>query len=169
MEKKQRFGLRKTTMGLVSAAIMGVTSIPIIGTGNTVLADTTLGSAEATHQHISQPPADLQWTANTVAEIENEIELQLGDQADSQEYVIQWGDTVWGITQAFGLDLDKFVEVNGIENPDLIYTNDIVTLDVTRAIQGNASLTTGTPVSEREDVQEATPEVEENTEETVAK
>ena len=160
MEKKQRFGLRKTTMGLVSAAIMGVTIIPIIGTGNTALADTTLGSAEATHQHISQPPADLQWTANTVVEIENEIKSQLGDQVDSQEYVIQWGDTVWGITQAFGIDLDKFVEVNGIENPDLIYTNDIVTLDVTRAIQGNASLATGTPVSEREDVQEVTPEVE---------
>ena len=153
MEKKQRFGLRKTTMGLVSAAIMGVTIIPIIGTGNTVLANTTLGSAEATHQHISQPPADLQWTANTVAEIENEIELQLGDQADSQEYVIQWGDTVWGITQAFGIDLDKFVEVNGIENPDLIYANDIVSLDVTKAI-------TGTPVSEREDAQEVTSEVD---------
>lgn len=131
MEKKQRFSLRKTTMGLVSALIMGITVIPIFQ--HSALAQEGSTEAEEVSVIMETPPVQLHttWTANTVAEIEQEIQAQLAEQTDNNhDYVIQWGDTVWGITQAFGLDQDLFVQVNGIENPDLIYADDVVTLNV---------------------------------------
>lgn len=137
MDKKHRFGLRKTTMGLVSAMIMGVTVMPLLGAGQTVFAesdDESKAQEPALISYMPDEPLHTLWTANTVDEIDSEINAQLAEQTDSKEYVIQWGDTVWGITQAFDLDQDAFVEANDIENPDLIYADDTVTLDVTQAV-----------------------------------
>ena len=132
MDMKHRFSLRKTTMGLVSAMILGITVMPI---ANTAFAESGSQDAEIIALHQSQPPDDLAWTANTVSQISTEINEQLESQEESKQYVIQWGDTVWGITQAFDLDMTSFILANKIDNPDLIYTNDIVTLDVERLAQ----------------------------------
>lgn len=172
MDKKQRFALRKTTMGLVSAAIIGVTIIPLIG--GTALAQEGDSSAEVTSITVASPPKlELRntWTANTVSEIEQEIKAQLAEQStdeevDNMDYVIQWGDTVWGITQAFGLDQDLFVQVNAIENPDLIYADDVVTLNLEKVVRQEQTAkadvkeqaVTGTPVK-TETVKESNKEV----------
>lgn len=144
MEKNYRYSLRKTTTGLVSAAILGVTVIPLAG--NTVFAEEGGDSAEATYHQVAQPPQYdvLKWKANTVSVIEQEIQSQLGSQEETKDYEIQWGDTVWGITQAYDLNMDSFVNVNNIENPDLIYAGDIVTLDVESELTGNNNVTNET-------------------------
>lgn len=137
MEKKYRYSLRKTTTGLVSAAILGVTVIPLVG--NTAFAEEGGDSAEATYHQVAQPPQYdvLKWKANTVSAIQQEIQSQLGSQEETKDYEIQWGDTVWGITQAYDLNMDSFVNVNNIQNPDLIYAGDIVTLDVESDLTDN--------------------------------
>ena len=46
-------------------------------------------------------------------------------------YTIQEGDTLWGICERFyndGSKCYKLAELNGIENPDLIYAGDTITL-----------------------------------------
>lgn len=165
MDKKQRYGLRKTTMGLVSGIIMGLVIIPVFGAGITVSAETdstveTADEAEIMPISIVEAMPFTKWRPNTVLEIENEIKTQLANQPeDTHEYVIQWGDTVWGITQAFDLDLDAFVQANGIENPDLIYTNDIVSLDVDNVVVTDRTV--------NESVSESTQETETVADESV--
>ncbi|MHB2040597.1 LysM peptidoglycan-binding domain-containing protein [Aerococcus mictus] len=63
-----------------------------------------------------------EWVANTVEEIQATIEKQKGQNLD--EYIIQWGDTLWAISQASGIPIDELVAINGIQNADLIYAGD---------------------------------------------
>lgn len=49
----------------------------------------------------------------------------------TESYTIQEGDTLWGICERFyndGSKCYKLAELNGIENPNLIYTGDTITL-----------------------------------------
>ena len=169
MEKKQRFSLRKTTRGLVSAAIAGVFITPLFG--NVAFAEQGGDDAEeqATHQQIAQPPTyDVtQWTANTVQEIEQEIQNQLDEEdSENNDYTIQWGDTVWGISQAFDLDMQAFVDANNIEDPDLIYADDVVTLDVANGVSGSEQTTEEAPAEESEENTEEAPAEGEETKES---
>ena len=43
-------------------------------------------------------------------------------QLDGQQYVIQWGDTLWGIS------IEKLAYDNNIQNIDLIYAGDVLIL-----------------------------------------
>ncbi|AEA01894.1 SCP-like protein [Aerococcus sp. Group 1] len=63
-----------------------------------------------------------EWVANTVEEVKVTIEAQKGQNLD--EYIIQWGDTLWAISQASGIPIDELVAINGIQNADLIYAGD---------------------------------------------
>lgn len=152
MEKKHRFALRKTTMGLVSAMILGVTISPIFGTG--VMSASAAEEKADEESEIMLINAELddsdleyvRWTANPIRQIEEEIARQLAtnksremDEDELDDYEIRWGDTVWGITQAHDLDMDQFVEVNNIDNPDLIYAGDIVTLDTSAKKESEVS------------------------------
>lgn len=63
-----------------------------------------------------------EWVANTVEEIKATIESQKVQNLDN--YIIQWGDTLWAISQASGIPIDELVAINGIQNADLIYAGD---------------------------------------------
>ncbi len=141
MEKVQRYTLKKTTVGLVSALVLGATFMT--GSAYSVQAEDNGSDEEVTavttsldreDVEIEDTRLNLDWRANTIEEIEKEISMQLGNQPETQMYEIQWGDTVWGITNAHKLDQDEFVRVNNIENPDLIYAGDLVTLDLTKEV-----------------------------------
>ena len=49
-------------------------------------------------------------------------------QLDGQQYVIQWGDTLWGISQATGISIEKLAYDNNIQNIDLIFAGDVLIL-----------------------------------------
>ena len=49
-------------------------------------------------------------------------------QLDGQKYVIQWGDTLWGISQATGISIEKLAYDNNIQNIDLIFAGDVLIL-----------------------------------------
>lgn len=41
-----------------------------------------------------------------------------------------WGDTLWDISQATGISVERLAEYNSIENPDLIYAGDPLNIPV---------------------------------------
>lgn len=71
------------------------------------------------------------WEPRTVSEIENEISEQKNDQNNENEvvkYTFQWGDTLWGISQATDISVDKLVQVNDIDNRSLIHVGSTIFL-----------------------------------------
>lgn len=56
------------------------------------------------------------WTPRTVDQIKADIAKTNG-----KEYTIVWGDTMWGISQATNLTVQKLADMNNIANVDLIY------------------------------------------------
>ena len=56
------------------------------------------------------------WTPRTVDQIKADIAKTNG-----KEYTIVWGDTMWGISQATNLTVQKLADINKIANVDLIY------------------------------------------------
>ena len=43
-------------------------------------------------------------------------------------YTVQPGDTLWGISQSYGITVNQLVRLNGIQNPDLIYPGQVLLL-----------------------------------------
>lgn len=71
------------------------------------------------------------WEPRTVSEIREEIEEQKDDQdsdSNSLEYTFQWGDTLWGISEATDFSVDKLVQVNDIDNRSLIHVGTTIYL-----------------------------------------
>lgn len=64
------------------------------------------------------------WSANTVNEVEQEVEAQ--DSADTLSYQIRWGDTLSALSAATGVSVDEIALQNDIENADLIYAGDFL-------------------------------------------
>ena len=63
--------------------------------------------------------------------IEDNTEDIEDSEDNTKSYTIQEGDTLWGICERFyndGSKCYKLAELNGIENPNLIYTGDTITL-----------------------------------------
>lgn len=71
------------------------------------------------------------WTANTPSHIKAQIQAQAIDPTNAKDavYTIQWGDTLWGISQATGISIDQLVTDNHIANRDLIIAGAKLTLN----------------------------------------
>ena len=71
------------------------------------------------------------WIASTPEQITNNLTTQNINpkQLNGQQYVIQWGDTLWGISQATGISVEKLAYDNNIQNIDLIYAGDVLILN----------------------------------------
>ena len=61
------------------------------------------------------------WVANTTEDISNNINAQHIDTNNlhGNKYVIQWGDTLSGISDATGISMAKLAYDNNIQNIDL--------------------------------------------------
>ncbi|QGZ69342.1 LysM peptidoglycan-binding domain-containing protein [Pediococcus pentosaceus] len=71
------------------------------------------------------------WVANTTEDISNNINAQHIDTSNlhGNEYIIQWGDTLSGISDATGIPMAKLAYDNNIQNIDLIYAGDTLVLN----------------------------------------
>lgn len=69
--------------------------------------------------------------ASTPEQISSNISGQNIDvnNLNGQRYVIQWGDTLWGISQATGISVDKLAYDNNIPNADLICAGNVLILN----------------------------------------
>lgn len=71
------------------------------------------------------------WEPRTVSEIREEISSQKEEQNTDNgtiEYTFQWGDTLWGISEATDFSVDKLVQVNDIDNRSLIHVGTTIYL-----------------------------------------
>lgn len=68
------------------------------------------------------------WVPRTVLEIEQDINNAIANigNDDVLEYTFQWGDTLWGVSQATDISVDKLVKVNDIDNRSLIHVGTTV-------------------------------------------
>ena len=71
------------------------------------------------------------WIANTPSHIKQQIQSQGIDPSNAKAaiYTIQWGDTLWGISQATGITIDQLATDNHIANRDLIFAGAKLTLN----------------------------------------
>ncbi|MGT2650588.1 LysM peptidoglycan-binding domain-containing protein [Streptococcus troglodytae] len=71
------------------------------------------------------------WVASTPEQINHNILSQNinVNHLNGERYIIQWGDTLWGISQATGISIQKLAYDNNITNVDLIYAGDILILN----------------------------------------
>ena len=102
-------------------ALLAPTGMPMVS----VLADSFYQNQTSAHA------ADItNWIASTPEQITNNLTTQNinPQQLDGQQYVIQWGDTLWGISQATGISIEKLAYDNNIQNIDLIFAGDVLIL-----------------------------------------
>lgn len=108
------------------AVMLGALLAPIGLPTVSVLADGFYQNQTSAHA------ADItNWIASTPQQITNNLITQNinPQQLDGQKYVIQWGDTLWGISQATGISIEKLAYDNNIQNIDLIYAGDVLILN----------------------------------------
>lgn len=79
------------------------------------------------------------WVANTPQKISNNLAMQHIDRnnLNGTRYVIQWGDTLWAISQATGISVAKLCYDNHIQNANLIYAGDILILNRNGSVPTN--------------------------------
>ena len=107
------------------AVMLGALLAPIGLPTVSVLADGFYQNQTSAHA------ADItNWIASTPQQITNNLTTQNinPQQLDGQKYVIQWGDTLWGISQATGISIEKLAYDNNIQNIDLIFAGDVLIL-----------------------------------------
>ncbi len=117
MKKKNYVG-----KALMFGALLAPIGMPTVS----VLADSFYQNQTSAHA------ADItNWIASTPEQITNNLTTQNINpkQLNGQQYVIQWGDTLWGISQATGISVEKLAYDNNIQNIDLIYAGDILILN----------------------------------------
>ncbi|MGM0207216.1 hypothetical protein IGI96_001727 [Enterococcus sp. DIV0421] len=64
------------------------------------------------------------WTPRTVEQIKADVA-----KAKNNQYTIVWGDTMWGISQATNLTVQKLADLNKIMNVDLIYAGNTLVFE----------------------------------------
>ncbi|MCD7132151.1 LysM peptidoglycan-binding domain-containing protein [Limosilactobacillus balticus] len=95
----------------------------MIGSVATVEADNASGSPEE--------QADItNWIANTPEQISNNMAMQHinTNNLNGTRYIIQWGDTLSGISAATGISVAKLCYDNNIQNANLIFAGDVLIL-----------------------------------------
>lgn len=115
--KKKNYVSKAVMLG----ALLAPTGMPTVS----VLADSFYQNQTSAHA------ADItNWIASTPEQITNNLTTQNinPQQLDGQQYVIQWGDTLWGISQATGISIEKLAYDNNIQNIDLIFAGDVLIL-----------------------------------------
>ena len=116
MKKKNYVG-----KAVMFGALLAPIGLPTVS----VLADSFYQNQTSAHA------ADItNWIASTPQQITNNLTTQNinPQQLDGQQYVIQWGDTLWGISQATGISIEKLAYDNNIQNIDLIFAGDVLIL-----------------------------------------
>lgn len=96
----------------------------MIGSMATVEADNVSGSPEE--------QADItNWIANTPEQISNNMAMQHinTNNLNGTRYIIQWGDTLSGISAATGISVAKLCYDNNIQNANLIFAGDVLILN----------------------------------------
>ena len=96
----------------------------MIGSVATVEADNASGSPEE--------QADItNWIANTPEQISNNMAMQHinTNNLNGTRYIIQWGDTLSGISAATGISVVKLCYDNNIQNANLIFAGDVLILN----------------------------------------
>ncbi|MEC6748672.1 3D domain-containing protein [Marinilactibacillus sp. XAAS-LB27] len=112
------------------------------------------------------------WEPRTVSEISSEIAAQKENQDgnDAVEYTFQWGDTLWGVSKATDVSIDKLAKVNDIDNRSMIQVDTKIYLSGDSSIISveNNDEVVSYDVSEEEVVETETPkEVQESVKEEV--
>lgn len=106
---------------LMTAVLAGAV---MIGSMATVEADNVSGSPEE--------QADItNWIANTPEQISNNMAMQHinTNNLNGTRYIIQWGDTLSGISAATGISVAKLCYDNNIQNANLIFAGDVLILN----------------------------------------
>lgn len=96
----------------------------IIGSVAIAEADNASGSPEE--------QADItNWIANTPEQISNNMAMQHinTNNLNGTRYIIQWGDTLSGISAATGISVAKLCYDNNIQNANLIFAGDVLILN----------------------------------------
>ena len=107
--------------------VVGLSALAMVGVGIGVAAAEGTPNTEATISAVEPPRSggsDVinSWVANNVDEIEAEINQQ--QDSNHEDYEIQWGDTLWGISQVTGIPISQLALMNNIADPDVIYSGD---------------------------------------------
>lgn len=97
----------------------------------TLQSATALADSFYTSQTNAERADITNWVANTSQEISNNLSSQHIDvnNLHGDQYVIQWGDTLSGISNATGISVAKLAYDNHIQNIDLIYAGDVLVLN----------------------------------------
>lgn len=79
------------------------------------------------------------WVANSPQRISSNMSMQHIDRnnLNGTRYIIQWGDTLWAISQATGISVDKLCYDNHIRNANLIYAGDVLILNRNGSVPAN--------------------------------
>ncbi|WP_295728105.1 LysM domain-containing protein [uncultured Limosilactobacillus sp.] len=108
----------------LSALLMSVVLASSTVMAPLVMADTTNGSIEE--------QADItNWVANTPQQISNNMAMQHINKNDlnGTKYIVQWGDTLSGISAATGISVAKLAYDNHIQDINLIYAGQTLILN----------------------------------------
>jgi 3D (Asp-Asp-Asp) domain-containing protein len=121
-----------------------------------------------TNEASAQEYAVENWEARTVNQIAEEIEEQMDEQEGTISYTFQWGDTLWGISEATDISVDKLVQVNDIDDRSLIQVGSTIYLSEDASVISvqNDDEVVSYDISEEEVEETETPEeVEESVQE----
>ncbi|MGT2948268.1 LysM peptidoglycan-binding domain-containing protein [Streptococcus devriesei] len=116
MKKKQLFS---------SAMMLGALVLPMLVQAKVAANDFYADQTNAQRADITN------WVASTPDQISSNISSQNINlnHLNGERYIIQWGDTLWGISQATGISIQKLAYDNNIANVDLIYAGDVLILN----------------------------------------
>ncbi|WP_367341750.1 LysM peptidoglycan-binding domain-containing protein [Limosilactobacillus sp.] len=109
-----------------AAALTAVLVAPL------VLAPVSAAADDFYSNQTTAEQADItNWVANTPDQISNNMSSQHIDlnNLNGTRYIIQWGDTLSGISAATGISVQKLAYDNNIQNVNLIYAGDVLILN----------------------------------------
>lgn len=109
----------------LAAALMTVVLAGSVIIGSVAIAEADNASGSPEEQ------ADItNWIANTPEQISNNMAMQHinTNNLNGTRYIIQWGDTLSGISAATGISVAKLCYDNNIQNANLIFAGDVLIL-----------------------------------------
>lgn len=129
MNKKQKFSI-----ALMSAVLL----TPVIAGPTAVYADDFYSN-----QTNAQRADITNWVANTPDQIGNNMQAQGINVNDlhGARYIIQWGDTLSGISAETGISVQKLAYDNNIQNVNLIYAGDVLILNSDGSVPSGYNIT----------------------------